>query len=71
MTGCLLRWRTTNFASELGRKYNQMGVTKKKISRSLVFYMPQSGVECRAENIFTRFIEIFVQCFYVMCGEMI
>lgn len=43
-----------------------MGVAKKKISRSLVFYMPQSGVEHRVENIFTRFIEIFAQCFYFM-----
>ena len=44
-----------------------MGVAKKKIGRSLVFYMPQSGVERRVENIFARFIEIFALCFYFMC----
>ena len=42
-----------------------MGVAKKKIGRSF-FYMPQSGVEGRFENIFTRFFEIFAQCFYIM-----
>jgi hypothetical protein len=41
-----------------------MGVVEKKISRFLVFYMPQSGVEHRVENIFARFIEIFAQCVY-------
>ena len=50
-----------------------MGVAKKKISRSLffIFYMPLSGVERRFENIFARFFEIFAQCFYIICVEII
>lgn len=43
-----------------------MGVAKKELVAPLFFYMPQSGVEHRVENIFARFIEIFAQCFYVM-----
>ena len=43
-----------------------MGVAKKKISRSLVFYMPQSSVEGRFENKVADFFEIFAQCFYFM-----
>ena len=39
--------------TEIGRKYNQMGVAKKENwSLPCFFYMPQSGVECRFENIF-------------------
>ena len=48
-----------------------MGEVKKKISRFLVFYMPQSGVEHRVENIFARFIEIFVQLTYIIYVEII
>ena len=45
-----------------------MGVAKKElVAPFFVFYMPQSGIERRVENIFTRFIEISAQCFYVIC----
>lgn len=44
-----------------------MGLAKLLFSQSLIFYMPQSGVEHRVENIFARFIEIFAQCFYFIC----
>jgi hypothetical protein len=44
-----------------------MGVAKKElVAPFFVFYMPQSGVEHRVENIFARFIEISAQCFYFM-----
>lgn len=52
--------------TEIGRKYNQMGVAKKELVAPLFFYMPQSGVERRFENIFARFIEISAQCVYFM-----